>query len=360
MAYRASEGLDPIPLSLGLTTTAGRHTADMLYNIWNAGMVLPDGANLHSWSDAPYYRDHRDPNVMWDAPERIGTSYTDSGFEISAAGQSDIKAALTGWQNSSGHDAVIVNSGPWSDLEWNAIGIGVAHDPSVATYQGDVYHVWFGRDPDPDGAPVINGTSGNDKVIGTAFEDDIRAKAGHDDVSSGDGDDDVTGGGGKDTLKGQRGHDALSGQSGNDKLVGGQGNDDLSGGGGGDKLFGGKGNDLLQGGRGNDRPIGYQGKDTLIGGGGNDILAGGTGIDQLTGGGGRDQFVFGPGASGPRDVITDFTPGMDIIKITGGLGFGDLGVSVQAGRTVITLPDPSGDTRIIVQGTQISESDFLF
>ena len=116
----------------------------------------------------------------------------------------------------------------------------------------------------------------------------------------------------------------------------------------------------MPGGRGNDRPIGYQGKDTLIGGGGNDILAGGTGIDQLTGGGGRDQFVFDPGASGPRDVITDFTPGTDIIKITGELGFGDLGVSVQAGRTFITLPDPSGDTRIIVQGTQISESDFLF
>ncbi len=34
MAYRAEEGLDAIPLSAALTTTAGRHVADTRDNIW--------------------------------------------------------------------------------------------------------------------------------------------------------------------------------------------------------------------------------------------------------------------------------------------------------------------------------------
>ena len=43
MDYRAEMGLEPIPLSLALTTTAGRHAADTAYNIWQAGLVLPTG-----------------------------------------------------------------------------------------------------------------------------------------------------------------------------------------------------------------------------------------------------------------------------------------------------------------------------
>lgn len=231
MDYRAAEGLDPIPLSVNLTTTAGRHAADTLYNIWEAGTTLPDGANLHSWSDAYYYVDdegnHLDSSVMWDAPERIGTSYTANGYEISAAGYADISKALEGWQNSSGHDAVIVNEGSWSSSTWNAIGIGVEYDSSVSEYGGRIYHVWFGTVEDFEGSPEIKGNGNANKIDGTMFADTVKGRAGDD------------------VLKGHGGRDILVGNHGDDKLIGGGGRDRLDGGKGDDKLKGGPGKDAF-------------------------------------------------------------------------------------------------------------------
>ena len=239
MDYRATKGLAPIPLSENLTTTAGRHAADSLYNIWEAGLTLPEGANLHSWSDAFYYSDHRSPEVIWEAPSRIGTDYPGYGFEISAAGYGDIASALTGWQGSTGHDQVIVNEGVWASQTWNAIGIGVEFDASVGTYGGRIYHVWFGREADPDGAGTIAGGAEADTVKGTAFDDVIRGAAGADTL---------TGEGGNDRLRGDAGDDTLGGGQGRDKLDGGTGRDVLSGHGGRDRIDGGKGNDILKGG----------------------------------------------------------------------------------------------------------------
>ncbi len=239
MDYRASKGLAPIPLSENLTTTAGRHAADTLYNIWEAGVSLPEGANLHSWSDAFYYGDHRAPEVMWEAPDRIGTDYPGYGFEISAAGYGDIASALSGWQGSNGHDQVIVNEGIWASQTWNSIGIGVEFDSSVGTYGGRVFHVWFGREVDPDGAGTVAGTVGDDTIDGTAFDDVIRGAAGGDTL---------VGGKGNDRLRGDAGEDTLVGGLGRDKLDGGAGRDVLAGNGGRDRIDGGKGNDVLKGG----------------------------------------------------------------------------------------------------------------
>ena len=43
MDYRAELGLAAIPLSQGLTVTAGRHAVDTYENIWQAGVTLPEG-----------------------------------------------------------------------------------------------------------------------------------------------------------------------------------------------------------------------------------------------------------------------------------------------------------------------------
>ena len=99
--YRSSLGLDPVRLSKALSATAGRHVVDTRENIWAEDVKLPAGANnLHSWSDAYYYSDQRAPEVMWDAPERLGTGYTSAGYEISAAGYATTDAALAGWKAS--------------------------------------------------------------------------------------------------------------------------------------------------------------------------------------------------------------------------------------------------------------------
>ena len=69
------------PYSYALGAEVKRDEAEMLPERFNGDafgrLILlhnPEGANLHSWSDAPYYSDHSQAQVMWDAPERIGTT----------------------------------------------------------------------------------------------------------------------------------------------------------------------------------------------------------------------------------------------------------------------------------------------
>ncbi|BAT60976.1 FG-GAP repeat protein [Variibacter gotjawalensis] len=180
MAYRAQNGLPPIQLSKALTTTAGRHATDTVENIWGPKLQLPAGANMHSWSDAPYFGDHSQPQAMWDAPQRLGTGYPGRGYEISASGQSSVLEALKSWQNSPSHNDVVLNKSIWG-ADWKSIGIGVEQTP-----QGNIYHVWFGHEADPTGGPNIVGGAGADNLTGSTFDDIFFGKGG-DDVIDGAG-----------------------------------------------------------------------------------------------------------------------------------------------------------------------------
>lgn len=186
MDYRVQNGLPLIPLSKALVTTAGRHAIDTYENIWAAGKTLPAGANLHSWSDAPYFSDHSQPQVMWDAPERLGTGYTSNGYEISASGYADVTAALAGWKASSGHNTAILNQGIWAGRTWTSIGIGVEQGP-----QGKIYHVWFGDAQDPTGAPRIVGGAAADNFTGSQFDDTFFGMGGNDTIDGRNGTDTV-------------------------------------------------------------------------------------------------------------------------------------------------------------------------
>ncbi len=64
----------------------------------------------------------------------------------------------------------------------------------------------------------------------------------------------------------------------------------------------------------NDILIGGTGADTIVGGAGNDVINGGAKTDTLTGGAGWDTFVFA-NLKEAGDIITDFTPGEDLIGI---------------------------------------------
>ncbi|WP_260348442.1 calcium-binding protein [Alloyangia mangrovi] len=143
----------------------------------------------------------------------------------------------------------------------------------------------------------------------------------------------ITGSTSADTLEGGDGDDTLEGLSGDDRLVGGKGDDSANGGDGDDRLLGWGGSDYLKGGDGNDLISGNQGSDTLVGSEGddtltgneeddelngmvgNDRLSGGPGADTLTGWAGRDVFVLEEGDLTGEDVITDFTPGKDVIEV---------------------------------------------
>lgn len=301
MDYRASLGLAAIPLSKGLTTTAGRHVVDTRENIWAAGVTLPAGTSLHSWSDAYYYADNRDPSVMWDAPKRVNSGYTSAGYEISAAGFATVEAALGGWKGSASHNAILTQTGVWAGIDLKAIGIGVDTSPGAGIYAGRIFHVWFGETTDVS-IPDISGTTAGDLVYGTLFADRIL------------------GGGGADEIYGSDGDDELRGDAGADKLFGENGNDFLGGGNGNDRLQGGAGDDVLNGGDGDDRLWGNDGADRLNGGAGADVLIGGGGVDVLTGGAGADAFVFNAVSESPaglsRSIITDFQPGVDQIDLS--------------------------------------------
>ena len=78
-------------------------------------------------------------------------------------------------------------------------------------------------------------------------------------------------------------------------------------------LLGSAANDEIAGLAGDDIIKGLNGNDTLKGGSGQDTINGGLGQDNLTGGVGIDSFIF----SNPpnNDIITDFTHGLDILKL---------------------------------------------
>lgn len=119
---------------------------------------------------------------------------------------------------------------------------------------------------------------------------------------------------------------------GTDTLVG---IEDVVGGGNNDTLIGSVAGNVLYGGAGNDSLNGGGGNDSVNGGAGNDIVAGssssnaGGEIDTLTGGAGADLFILGNAGgrlyddgvagSGSSDyaLITDFTPGVDLLQLKG-------------------------------------------
>jgi Ca2+-binding RTX toxin-like protein len=121
-----------------------------------------------------------------------------------------------------------------------------------------------------------------------------------------------------------------------DEVVGGAGDDLLRGNGGVDTLTGDGGNDRLEGGAGNDALDGGAGADTILGGQGSDTITGWQGRDVMTGGIGIDVFVFGDidhsPAGATRDVITDFTAGLDRIDLSAlGPGLTFIGTTAFSG-----------------------------
>jgi hypothetical protein len=97
-----------------------------------------------------------------------------------------------------------------------------------------------------DGAIVIGGGSGNDKIqYGGVSGNGLT-------VNAGSGNDTVTTGGGADVQRGEAGNDTLRGGGGDDYLYGGLGLDRLFGQAGGDRLRGDQGSDRGDGGAGRD------------------------------------------------------------------------------------------------------------
>lgn len=179
-----------------------------------------------------------------------------------------------------------------------------------------------------DGADTIYGGTGSDDIGGGAGNDMIFGAEGSNVIYAGLGNDTVQGGTGSDTIHGSAGRNQLFGNDGSDLIFasaagdfigGGAGNDTIFGGDGADTIFAGLGNDSIGGGAGNDLITAGAGSNRIFGGLGNDTIVAGSGRDVITGSSGADVFVFSTAASigigAGRDVITDFTHGVDHIDL---------------------------------------------
>ncbi len=157
-------------------------------------------------------------------------------------------------------------------------------------------------------------TEGDDLISGTMTANTINLLGGNDTYEAHGGSDRVSGGDGNDHISGNCGNDRINGDAGNDTLIGGNGRDIIFGGTGNDLLDGGNQEDVLNGDAGNDTLIGDKGEDTIDGGADDDFIDGGKDNDLLTGGDGADTFFFRSGDG--RDIITDFSLGIDKIDLT--------------------------------------------
>ncbi|MBO1346039.1 MAG: putative Ig domain-containing protein [Hormoscilla sp. GUM202] len=112
----------------------------------------------------------------------------------------------------------------------------------------------------------------------------------------------------------------------------------------GDRYRGENGHDRHRAGDGNNFLFGSE-DEYLIGGSGDDTLYGGDGNDTFVGGEGADIFLVQKGHRG-RDIIMDFTLGVDSIMLKEGLSASDLrlhhgpeGTSIEIGEYSATLLD---------------------
>jgi Ca2+-binding RTX toxin-like protein len=214
-----------------------------------------------------------------------------------------------------------------------------------------------------------------ENLIGSDFADTLLGDGERNIIQGGSGSDEIQGSGGDDVLNGAGGDKGID--TGSDTLYGGSGNDALTGNGGQDMFFGGGGNDNLSssatsddrfhGGLGNDTLIGGRGNDQLYGDAGNDTLSGGLNNDTLSGGADLDLFVFtvsDPSQNIGKDLITDFTVGLDQIDLRGH-GYDDLDelledVTFVDGNTVIDLAGPARITLFGLDPATLVSNNFIF
>jgi Ca2+-binding RTX toxin-like protein len=152
--------------------------------------------------------------------------------------------------------------------------------------------------------------------------------------------------------------DLLFGLEDPDFIVGNNISEIVAGNAGDDSLFGGEGDDILNGGEGDDSLFGEEGDDILNGGEGSDILYGNEGSDILLGGEGSDIFAIELDRG--RDIIMDFTDGIDRIGLSSGITLEELTVG-EGNHSIIIQDDNSQAIALLsnVDVYKISTDDFI-
>lgn len=309
-------------------------------------------------SEAGWSMPGADRNVLFDHVGNDGNALPPVALDLVGTGWADIMNGGNGadrLQAGAGDDTITGFGGDDNLSGGGGIDTLYGGEGNDTLTGGGSADRLFGNDDDD----RLFGNAGRDELDGGAGNDTLHGHTGADTITGGaQGDDLLDGGWGDDVMSGRNGADTLAGSDGDDQLYGGWGDDMMFGGNGSDFLGGSRGADVIYGGDDNDVLRGHGANDSLFGGRGDDRLIGGWADDQHTGGGGADQFVFNGSRDEGTDWITDFSVGVDHIRVSN-LVFSDVVIS-GASSALITL---DGMTEIVLQGisaSQISEGDFIF
>ncbi|WP_193141282.1 calcium-binding protein [Meridianimarinicoccus sp. MJW13] len=347
-------------------------------------------------------------------------------FLFGGSGDDDLSGGDSNDQLFGGSGADTMDGGNGSDLfvidgfdTVTDTGTGGYDKAQIASASGDSVSMagWSGVER-------VNGNAGNDQIDGSTANDALLlfGSGGDDTLTGGSGDDVLIGGDGNDTLTGNDGNDIMLGAAGNDTFDGGAGNDVFyigesgdvvsDGGAGFDKaviydtnglslnvgswigverimgltgddtidatglatsvtLVGGAGNDVLTGGSDADVFFGGADDDTLLGAAGDDALIAGAGNDMLDGGAGNDFYLGGLGADVfawtdgfGRDVVKDFTDGVDRLDFSGHStvnALSDLTITQSGNHTIVAMVNGTDQVTLAdTLASTVTGTDFDF
>lgn len=144
-AARAAQGLAAIPLSPSMTAVARAHVLDLVQHSPDRGACNPHSwSEQGNWTPVCYESDPAQAEIMWVKPAEVtGGVYSGNGYEIAwraPYGPVLPARAVSDWEASPSHAAVMLEQGDWAGENWQAMGVGVAGPYAV---------VWFGKEPDP-------------------------------------------------------------------------------------------------------------------------------------------------------------------------------------------------------------------
>jgi Ca2+-binding RTX toxin-like protein len=205
-------------------------------------------------------------------------------------------------------------TGTGNDLNNEIEGVGSADTLTG----GDGWDFLIGRGGDD----ILDGGNDGDTLDGGAGADDMEGNGGDDVYIVDNSGDTVTelSGEGVDHVYSLLNSYTLPSEVENATYNNFSGDFDVDGNGLDNVIFGGGGNDTISGLGGDDTLRGQVGADTLDGGDDDDLLVGASGADSYTGGAGADVMRIGyfeSGTGAAADSITDFTPGTDLMDVSG-------------------------------------------
>lgn len=154
--YREQHGKKRLKVSKSLMKVARTHINDLNMNFdLNNPPVDARGikGNMHSWSDkgnwtpVVYTDDHQYSKLMRIKPEEI-TGYNQAGFEVAVNGfMITPQRALKSWQNSPGHNDVILSQNKWADPTPEQIEDGLSGLSNMGVaINGNYACIWFTSD----------------------------------------------------------------------------------------------------------------------------------------------------------------------------------------------------------------------